>query len=90
MPIVNVSIASGGTAENALAAGNYQNVMFLATTEGGWINFGATAVANAGIPYFQNVPLFLNAAEFPDITKYWSVLSATTASKIAILYTSAP
>lgn len=45
--------------------------------------------ANIGIPYFLNTPLFLTAAEYPDITKAWSIYSATSNSKLAILYTTA-
>lgn len=42
---------------------------------------------NIGIPIFLNTPLFLNASEYPDITKAWNVYSATSNSKLSILYT---
>lgn len=44
------------------------------------------AAVNIGIPFFANTPLFINAAEYPDITKAWSVYSATTNSKLAIMF----
>jgi len=45
------------------------------------------AGVNSGIPFFLNTPLFLNATEYPDINKAWSVYSATTNAKIAVLIT---
>ena len=44
------------------------------------------AGVNVGIPFFLNTPLFLSSAEYPDITRAWSVYSATTNSKLTILY----
>lgn len=174
MPIINVNITTGGTAQSPIAAGNgILNAELIATTEDGWLNLGSSttfastgvdtatdlittssnhnltqgqavtlattgtlptglsaatvyyvivstptvfglattyvnsqagtlinitgvgagtstvviqAGANVGIPYFLNTPLFLNASEYPDITKAWSIYSATTNSKIAILF----
>lgn len=45
------------------------------------------AGVNIGIPFFQNVPLFLSAAEYPDLTRAWSIYSATTNAKLALLIT---
>lgn len=45
------------------------------------------AGVDIGIPYFLNTPLFLNSAEYPDITKAWNVYSATTNSKLAVMIT---
>lgn len=43
------------------------------------------AGVNVGIPYFLNTPLFLNGSEYKDISKAWSIYSATSNAKIAIL-----
>jgi len=173
MPIVNVNITTGGTAQTVLAAGaGVINAEITATTEDAWLNFGSSAAfastgvdtasdtitttsphglsqgqavtlttagtlptglsaatvyyvivvtptefglattyvnsqagtkinitgagsgastvvvqagVNVGIPLFLNTPKTLNSSEFPDITKAWSVYSATSNSKLSIL-----
>lgn len=47
------------------------------------------AGVNVGLPFFVNTPLFLNSSEQPDICKAWSVYSASSNAKIAILYSTA-
>jgi len=67
--------AQAGTLINLTAAGTGASTVVVQAAE------------NVGIPYFLNTPLFLNAAEYPDITKAWNVYSANTNSKIAVLFT---
>jgi len=59
----------------------------LTTAGSGTSTVVVQAGVNIGIPYFQNVPLFLSAAEYPDITKAWSIYSATSNSKLSIMIT---
>lgn len=88
MAVLNVSITTGGTAEvPALLVEDHSrlSVRIKPTTEDLWVNFGATAAVDTGILISSGSVEFFNADEYPDIKKYVSLRSATSAAKINIL-----
>lgn len=85
MGIRNLTITTGGTAQDILSEGHgWGGFIITPLDEDMWIQFGSDAAVDDGEKIFQNSPAKFSYTEFPELNARVSVLSATTGAKFTL------
>lgn len=85
MGIRNLTITTGGTAQDILANHHgWGGFIINALDEDMWINFGADAAVDSGEKIYQDSPSKFSYSEFPELNARVSIISATTGAKFTI------